>query len=78
MYIRVLIYRALLETVAGENAARMMAMDNATNNCDDLVNSLTPDIQQDKTGLNNDGADGYRRRCRGAEGVIIPPDSGGA
>jgi F-type H+-transporting ATPase subunit gamma len=41
MYIRVLIYRALLETVAGENAARMMAMDNATNNCDDLVNSLT-------------------------------------
>ena len=41
MYIRVLIYRALLETVAGENAARMMAMDNATSNCDDLVNSLT-------------------------------------
>jgi len=41
MYIRVLIYRALLETGAGENAARMMAMDNATNNCDDLVNSLT-------------------------------------
>jgi F-type H+-transporting ATPase subunit gamma len=41
MYIRVLIYRALLETAAGENAARMMAMDNATNNCDDLTNSLT-------------------------------------
>jgi F-type H+-transporting ATPase subunit gamma len=30
-----------LETAAGENAARMMAMDNATNNCDDLTNSLT-------------------------------------
>ena len=41
MYIRVLIYRALLETAAGENAARMMAMDNATNNCDDLIGSLT-------------------------------------
>ena len=41
MYVRVLIYRALVETVAGENAARMMAMDNATNNCDDLVNGLT-------------------------------------
>lgn len=41
MYIRVLIYRALLETAAGENAARMMAMDNATNNCDELINSLT-------------------------------------
>jgi F-type H+-transporting ATPase subunit gamma len=41
MYIRVLIYRALLETAAGENAARMMAMDNATNNCDELINGLT-------------------------------------
>ena len=30
MYLRVLIYRALLETSAGENGARMVAMDNAT------------------------------------------------
>jgi len=41
MYIRVLIYRALVETAAGENAARMMAMDNATNNCDEMIDSLT-------------------------------------
>jgi F-type H+-transporting ATPase subunit gamma len=41
MYLRVLIYRALLETAAGFNAAQMMAMDNATSNCDDLTNSLT-------------------------------------
>jgi F-type H+-transporting ATPase subunit gamma len=41
MYIRVLIYRALLETSTGENAARMMAMDNATSNCDDMIQSLT-------------------------------------
>ncbi len=41
MYLRVLIYRALVETVAGENAARMMAMDNATSNCDELVSGLT-------------------------------------
>jgi F-type H+-transporting ATPase subunit gamma len=41
MYLRVLIYRALLETAAGENAARMMAMDNATNNCDDMIQTLT-------------------------------------
>ncbi len=41
MYVRVLIYRALVETAAGENAARMMAMDNATSNCDDMVHSLT-------------------------------------
>jgi F-type H+-transporting ATPase subunit gamma len=41
MYIHVLIYRALVETSAGENGARMAAMDNATRNCEDLVQSLT-------------------------------------
>jgi len=41
MYVRVLLYRALLETSAGENGARMAAMDNATRNCDDLIGSLT-------------------------------------
>lgn len=41
MYVHVLVYRALLETSAGENGARMAAMDNATNNCEDLVRSLT-------------------------------------
>ena len=37
MYVHVLVYRALLETSAGENGARMAAMDNATNNCEDLI-----------------------------------------
>ena len=41
MYIRVLIYRALVETSAGENGARMVAMDNATKNCDELIEDLT-------------------------------------
>lgn len=41
MYIRVLVFRALLETSAGENGARMVAMDNATKNCEDLISSLT-------------------------------------
>ncbi|MDP2268892.1 MAG: ATP synthase F1 subunit gamma [Deltaproteobacteria bacterium] len=41
MYVHVLIYRALLETSAGENGARMVAMDNATRNCEDMINSLT-------------------------------------
>ncbi|MBN1663256.1 MAG: ATP synthase F1 subunit gamma [Deltaproteobacteria bacterium] len=41
MYIHVLIFRALLETSAGENGARMAAMDNATRNCEDLISSLT-------------------------------------
>ena len=41
MYVHVLIFRALLETSAGENGARMAAMDNATSNCEDLIKSLT-------------------------------------
>jgi F-type H+-transporting ATPase subunit gamma len=41
MYVHVLIFRALLETSAGENGARMAAMDNATSNCEELVRSLT-------------------------------------
>jgi F-type H+-transporting ATPase subunit gamma len=41
MYVRVLLFRALLETSAGENGARMAAMDNATRNCDDMIGSLS-------------------------------------
>jgi len=35
IYIEIQIYRALLESQAAEEAARMTAMDNATKNCDD-------------------------------------------
>ncbi len=41
MYVHVLIYRALVETSAGENGARMAAMDNATRNCEELIGTLT-------------------------------------
>ena len=41
MYVNVLMYRALLETVAGENGARMVAMDNATRSCEEMISSLT-------------------------------------
>lgn len=41
MYIRIQIYRALLETSAGEHGARMVSMDNATKNCSELVERLT-------------------------------------
>ena len=40
-FIKVQIYRSLLDTSASEHAARMAAMDNATNNCDDMISSLT-------------------------------------
>jgi F-type H+-transporting ATPase subunit gamma len=41
MYVHVLVYRALVDTSAGENGARMAAMDNATRNCEDLIQNLT-------------------------------------
>ncbi len=40
-YLNVVIYRGLLDTNASEHAARMLAMNNATNNCDDMIGSLT-------------------------------------
>ncbi|MCX5850807.1 MAG: ATP synthase F1 subunit gamma [Deltaproteobacteria bacterium] len=41
MYVRVLIFRGLLETSAGEHGARMAAMDNATKNCEEMRQTLT-------------------------------------
>lgn len=40
-YVSVQIFRALLESVAAEHAARMTAMDSATNNATDMIDSLT-------------------------------------
>jgi len=40
-YVKVQVYRGLLDTSASEHAARMAAMDNATRNCNELINSLT-------------------------------------
>ncbi len=39
--VAVQIYRALLDSAAGEQAARMTAMDNATRNAGDMINDLT-------------------------------------
>ncbi len=41
MYVEVEIYRALLESVAAEQAARMTAMETATNNAQDMIDHLT-------------------------------------
>lgn len=40
-YIRVMTFRALLETAAGENGARMVAMDNATISCEEMIGDLS-------------------------------------
>jgi F-type H+-transporting ATPase subunit gamma len=37
----ILVYRALLDSVTSENAARMQAMDNASKSCKDIIESLT-------------------------------------
>ena len=41
MSVYVQLYSALLETSTSEHAARMMAMDNASKACDDMVDNLT-------------------------------------
>jgi F-type H+-transporting ATPase subunit gamma len=40
-YVSIQIFRALLESMAAEHAARMTAMDSATNNATDMIDSLT-------------------------------------
>ncbi len=40
-YVRVQVYRGLLDTSCSEQAARMAAMDNATRSCDDMTRLLT-------------------------------------
>ena len=40
-YVSVQVFRAVLESVAAEHAARMTAMDSATNNATDMIDSLT-------------------------------------
>ncbi|GAB4345247.1 MAG: F0F1 ATP synthase subunit gamma [Desulfobulbaceae bacterium] len=41
LYLNVQIYHAMLEVGASEHAARMTAMDNATNACKDMIHDLT-------------------------------------
>jgi|UniRef100_A0A7C3UZK0 F-type H+-transporting ATPase subunit gamma len=40
-YLNTVIYHGFLENAASEHAARMTAMDNASNNCKDMINTLT-------------------------------------
>jgi F-type H+-transporting ATPase subunit gamma len=40
-YVGIQIFHALMESVAAEHAARMTAMESATNNATDMIDSLT-------------------------------------
>ncbi|MCI5224656.1 MAG: F0F1 ATP synthase subunit gamma, partial [Candidatus Electrothrix sp. AR4] len=41
LHLNVQIFHAMIEVAAGEHAARMAAMDNATNACGDIIKDLT-------------------------------------
>jgi F-type H+-transporting ATPase subunit gamma len=45
-YVDMLIYRAMLESVASEHGARMTAMENATSNAVDMIGQLTLDMNR--------------------------------
>jgi F-type H+-transporting ATPase subunit gamma len=46
LYLRTLLLQTFLENEAGEHAARMAAMDNATRNANELIKSLTLDYNR--------------------------------
>ena len=60
------LYRALLESAAGEHGARMTAMDNATRNAGDMIKRLTLELQSRAPGEHHQGTDRdhLRRRSR--------------
>lgn len=45
-YVDMLLYRAMLESVASEHGARMTAMENATNNAVEMIETLTLDMNR--------------------------------
>src|SRR5438270_8521239 len=45
-YMSIQIYRAMMESEAAEHAARMTAMDSATNNASDMIDSLTLEMNR--------------------------------
>jgi F-type H+-transporting ATPase subunit gamma len=56
------IYYALLENAAGENGARMTAMDSATRNANNMIKTVHPAAQPGASGLDHQGTD---RNCFG-------------
>ena len=45
-YVFIMIHRAILDSLASEHAARMVAMQNATDNANELVDDLTLDLNK--------------------------------
>ena len=58
------VYRALMESVAGEYGARMTAMEAATKNAKEMISVLLDPVQQGAPGAHHQGAPRHRRRRR--------------
>ncbi len=66
-YIESLVYQAVLENVASEHAARMVAMKAASDNATKLIGTLQPGLQQGPPGGDHPG--NFRDRRRRARSV---------
>ena len=64
-YIEGLIYQAVLENLASEHAARMLAMKNATDNASDLIDELKLVYNKARQACDYTGNIGDRRWCSG-------------
>jgi hypothetical protein len=70
-YIESLVYQAVLENVASEHAARMVAMKAASDNATKLIGSLKLDLQQGAPGRDHPGNfRNRRRRCGGLDALV--------
>ena len=67
-HVEVQVYRALLETAAGEHGARMTAMEAASKNAQEMIGLLSHPVQQGAAGADHQGAPRHRRGRRGPAG----------
>jgi ATP synthase F1 gamma subunit len=67
-YVFSMLYHAMTESVAAEHAARMTAMDSATNNASDMIDSLTLTYEPRAPGGHYQGD--YRNRFRRCSPVM--------
>ena len=71
VYVETELYRALLESAASEQGARMTAMRNASKNAAELIDSLTLADEPRAPGGDHAGDFGSRGRRRRAHGVTL-------
>ena len=68
-YVESLVYQAVLENLASEHAARMVAMKTASDNATKLIDTLNAGLQQGAPGGDHPG--NFRDRRRRRRGLTI-------